>query len=302
MTTTGSPVGARRPRSMRATSGSCAASTVCDPGGAVDVHDGRNPVAPGRRGRRARRACTGWAAGRRRSSARALGEHHRRDRPELLAALDVVEPLQVRRPPGVGQQAAVPERARAELAAALKPGDDAVVGQHLGDLLGDVGAAARTARRGRRSAASISSSSKPRPRSAPGIGSTASPRAGATCSAAPSAVPASPAAGCTQTSLERSLARQIRELATQLSADPAGHRQHAARRSARAASGPARAAPPRVALHAGARVRVRRRSTRRRRRRALGAGVPVDRARRRSRRRRSARTARASRARCRGGP
>ena len=66
-------------------------------------------------------------------SARTLGEHHRRDRPELLAALDVVEPLEVRRRARVGQQRAVAERARAVLAAPLEPGDDAVVGERRGD-------------------------------------------------------------------------------------------------------------------------------------------------------------------------
>src|SRR5215218_8596907 len=48
------------------------------------------------------------------------------------------------------------------------------------------------------SQAASSSSVQPRPRAAPGIAATRSPRACATCRAAPRAVPASPAAGCTQ--------------------------------------------------------------------------------------------------------
>jgi hypothetical protein len=70
---------------------------------------------------------------------RALGEHHRRHRPELLAALDVVEPLEVGRLARVGEQRAVPERPRPELRAALEPGDDLVAGQRLGDGVGHVG-------------------------------------------------------------------------------------------------------------------------------------------------------------------
>ena len=69
---------------------------------------------------------------------RVLLEHHRRDGPELLAALDVVEALEVRHPARVGQQAAVAQRARPELAAPLEPGDDAVGGQRLGHRGGDV--------------------------------------------------------------------------------------------------------------------------------------------------------------------
>ena len=58
--------------------------------------------------------------------ARAGGQDHRRDRSELLSALDVVEALEVVGPRGVGQQAAVPERSGPVLAAALEPRDDAV--------------------------------------------------------------------------------------------------------------------------------------------------------------------------------
>ena len=70
-----------------------------------------------------------------------------------------------------------------------------------------------------RSHAASSSSPHPRPRAADGIGSRRSPRSAATWRAAPSAVPESPDAGCTQTS-SNPASRQIREFATQLSATP----------------------------------------------------------------------------------
>ena len=70
-----------------------------------------------------------------------------------------------------------------------------------------------------RSACSSSPSEKPRPSAAPAIGATRSPRSAATCIAAPSAVPASPAAGCTQICSNGPSAAS-RELATQFSATP----------------------------------------------------------------------------------
>src|SRR5690606_25128359 len=109
-----------------------------DAGCAVDVDDGGDPVAP--RGRhvvheehvRAGQRAAGEQVG------GPVGEHHGGDRPELLAALDVVEPFEVLGAAGVGEQGAVSEGARAVLAAALEPGDDAVAGEFLGDGLGDV--------------------------------------------------------------------------------------------------------------------------------------------------------------------
>ena len=63
-----------------------------------------------------RTSCTnsmyGLGSGPAKISARALGEHHRRDRPELLAALDVVEPLEVLAP-AAGRRAASGARAPA---------------------------------------------------------------------------------------------------------------------------------------------------------------------------------------------
>jgi hypothetical protein len=68
----------------------------------------------------------------------ALGQHHRRHRPELLAPLDVVHPLEVLGAHGVREEAPVPERARPPFATALEPCDDSVSGERLGDLLGEV--------------------------------------------------------------------------------------------------------------------------------------------------------------------
>ena len=123
-------------------------------------------------------------------SARPLGQHHRRDRPELLAALDVVEPLEVRRPPRVGQQRAVAERPRAELAAALEPGDDAVGGEHLGHRVGDVvgpldgHAGASQPAPPAPSSSQLAAERRRRPSARTVVAELA-----ATCSAAPSAVP-----------------------------------------------------------------------------------------------------------------
>ena len=48
-------------------------------------------------------------------------EHHRRDGPELLAALDLVEPLEVLGVAGMGQQEPVTQRPRPELAPPVEP-------------------------------------------------------------------------------------------------------------------------------------------------------------------------------------
>ena len=75
------------------------------------------------------------------------------------------------------------------------------------------------------SQAASSSSVQPRPSAAPGIGAARSPASAAACSAPPSAVPASPAAGCTQIVLERPLGGQPR-VGHAVQRDPAGHGQH----------------------------------------------------------------------------
>ena len=210
LTTTGTPVRASKASSMRATSGSSARSTVWIARGAVDVHHGRDPVAP------LLAHAVGEEHVRRRDRpvtedlARALRQHHRRDRAELLAALDVVEPLEVLRPPRVGEQRAVPERARPELGAALEPRDDAVVGEHLGDRVGDVvGPLELDARR---VAAPPRARRRPsRARARPCASARACRPARAPPAARhPSAVPASPDAGCTQTRLERPFPPQPR--------------------------------------------------------------------------------------------
>ena len=69
---------------------------------------------------------------------RLLLQDDRRDRPEVLAVLDLVEPglhLGVDRR---GEDRARPERPRAELHPALEPADDLVLREELGRLLGDV--------------------------------------------------------------------------------------------------------------------------------------------------------------------
>ena len=71
----------------------------------------------------------------------------------------------------------------------------------------------------RTSHAASSSSSHDRPRAAVPIGSGTTPCSALICSAAPSAVPESPAAGCTQT-CSKGVSRQMRVFATQFSAVP----------------------------------------------------------------------------------
>src|SRR5690606_4289594 len=64
--------------------------------------------------------------------------HHRRHGAELLTTLDVVEAFEVSGRSGIGQEAAMTQRARAVLAAPLEPGDDLVVGQRVTDGSGEV--------------------------------------------------------------------------------------------------------------------------------------------------------------------
>src|ERR1700712_1460758 len=68
---------------------------------------------------------------------------------------------------------------------------------------------------------SISSSLQPRPSAAPGIGWVSSPSSRATCRAAPSAVPLSPAAGWTQT-CSKGVSARMRVLGTQFRGVPPG--------------------------------------------------------------------------------
>src|SRR5439155_23877781 len=70
---------------------------------------------------------------------RAFAQDHGRDRAEVLAPFDVIEARQVLRAAGIGQQAAMAESPRTELAAPLEPGHHPVAGYHLGHRAGDVG-------------------------------------------------------------------------------------------------------------------------------------------------------------------
>ena len=113
LTSTGRPVRCSKAASRAASSGCVRRVDRLDAGGAVHVHDGRDPVAPVRARRRARTACTGWESARGRRSRRpAPASTIGRDRPELLPALDVVEPVQVGRA-GPGGPAATGGRGRA---------------------------------------------------------------------------------------------------------------------------------------------------------------------------------------------
>ena len=99
----------------------------------------------------------------------ALGQHHRRDRPELLAALDVVEPLEVLRPAGVRRAAsgapAPAGRTRCgpgtRRRCRWRPGRSATV-------VGDVGGPVVAARRAVRSPPRARRRVHPRPRSRAG--------------------------------------------------------------------------------------------------------------------------------------
>src|SRR4051794_16075937 len=108
-----------------------------DARGAVDMHNGGDTLAPAV-ANPVREEHVGAGEGAVEELRRALLEHHRRHRAELLAALDVVEALDVGGAARIGEQRAAPERARPVLAGALEPRDDAVAGQHLGHRLGEV--------------------------------------------------------------------------------------------------------------------------------------------------------------------
>ena len=146
----------------------------------------------------------------------------------------------------VGEQGAVAERARAELAAALEPGDDAVGGEHLGDRVGEVVRAL------------VDDAAAVEPGGQLVVVPAAAERGGA-----PSARPASPSSrGDVQRRAERGARRRPPRAAPRLveralaPAAASWRRSSArrrrpspgrARRSARAASRRARAAPPRAA-------------------------------------------------------
>src|ERR1700743_3585390 len=65
----------------------------------------------------------------------AFGQHARRKGAKILTMLDqLVENVAHVRPARVGEQRTVAERARPELHASLKPGDDLAVGDHVGGV------------------------------------------------------------------------------------------------------------------------------------------------------------------------
>ena len=170
-------------------------------------------------------------------SRRALGQHHRRDRPELLAALDVVEPLEVlARDPGWASRERWPS-ARGPYS--LRPWNQATMpscGEALGDRVGDVGRPLVRHPCACCSHASISSSVQPRPRSAPGIGCGTSPSARRHVQRA-----AERGAGVAGGRLHPDVARTAlgsasRVLATQLSATPPASVSASLAGAARAAS------------------------------------------------------------------
>ena len=98
---------------------------------------------------------------------------------------------------GMGEQRPVTQGPGAELGATLEPGHHPVVGDDLRGRLGDVGGAVRSGP-GRCAAPARSRRRvQPRPSAAPSIGAIRSPSSAATASAAPRAVPESPAAGWT---------------------------------------------------------------------------------------------------------
>ena len=171
-----------------------------------------------------------WPGSRSNHSCACSCEHARGERPEALAELDLqVHRRLHRRRARVAEDAAGAERARAELHPALEPADDLAVGQQLGD----VRRAARPRRRTRwyvradaveergdlvrrearaEEAALLASRGRRRVR---GLSSSWCQ----TNSAAPSAPPASPAAGWIQMS-SNGPSRSSRPLATQFSATP----------------------------------------------------------------------------------
>ena len=64
-----------------------------------------------------------------------FGEHARCKRTEVFPVLDLlIEDVAHLRPARIGEQRTVAERARSELHAALKPGDDLAVGDQLGGV------------------------------------------------------------------------------------------------------------------------------------------------------------------------
>ena len=194
------------------------------------------------------------AAGVNQSASRSSGTR-RRDRAEVLAVLQLVEARLHRGVERRREDRARAERARAELHAALEPADHLVLPRAAArsapatSCSRRYGSLAQRSKRldlvvvvGRAEVGMAPSRQRARRRCAP----RASLRSCASIhSAAPSAVPASPAAGCTQTSSNRPLSRSLRvHHAVQRHA--AGHRELSARRWRRAASAPAAAPSPRA--------------------------------------------------------
>jgi hypothetical protein len=104
-----------------------------DAGGAVDVGDRRQVLRPDLGGeqhvRRGQRPALEPLGG-------ALGEHGGREGAPGLAPLDAIDAAPVLGLAGIGQDGAMAEGARPDLAAALEPADDLVVGEVAGGIVG----------------------------------------------------------------------------------------------------------------------------------------------------------------------
>ena len=114
------------------------------PRGAVDMHDARDPVAPFRP-----HGFCDQHEGRillaLKDVVHPLGQHDRRERPECLPVLDAaVEDVLHFGPAGIGEQAAVAERARPEFGRPLEPADHLLIGEQLCGVAADIAAAHRS--------------------------------------------------------------------------------------------------------------------------------------------------------------
>ena len=172
-----------------------------------------------------------------------FGEHRRRERPEPLAELDLlVDDVAHVAAPRIGEDAAIAERARAPFHAALEPADDVAVGQlarpspgtapSSSSIVVHVHRPCSTTPLSRITAAIASASySVPQYECSMRVPTGRSPVACHASSAAPSAVPLSPAAGWMNTFLNGVLLR-ILPLATLFIAQPPA-RHSAVERNAR---------------------------------------------------------------------
>src|SRR5918993_5571558 len=110
-----------------------------DPSGVVDVDDRRDAVDPALSNPVHEQHVRAGERSAVEDLLRLLSEHHRGDGSKAFAALDSVEAVEVGGMARMGEQAAMAQRPRPELAASLEPGDDLVTCQRLGDLAGDRG-------------------------------------------------------------------------------------------------------------------------------------------------------------------